>query len=159
MFNLPGSATMKLKARRKTVLQALIFTSLFWVSLDVLFYVHKQSPNIDLDVVVINKQNAAKPGRSTTPVKPYHNNVQIKSEKHGTVSIKHQVFDRFPVNLKTELFPELVIHGLGDDGLKAKLPTGLQELSKKLFNNHSFDSVLSDRISMKRKLPDARGKE
>ena len=150
---------MKLKARRKTVLQALILTSLFWVSLDVLFYVHKQSPNIDLDVVVINKQNVAKPGRSTTPVKPYYNNAQIKSEKPGTVSIKHQVFDRFPVNLKTELFPELVIPSLGDEGLKANLPPGLQELSKKLFNNHSFDSVLSDRISLNRKLPDARGKE
>ena len=145
---------MKLKARRKTILHALILTSLFWVSLDVLFYVHKQSPNIDLDVVVINKGHHQQ--QTPTPKTFQH------GMKQSTVSrkdIKYDVFDRFPVTLRSELFPELVIPGLGGKGRKAKLPRGLKKLSKALFNNHSFDSVLSDRISMNRDLPDARGIE
>ena len=147
---------MKLKARRKTIFQALILTSLFWLSLDVLFYVHKQqSPNIDLDVVVINKERNQFP--ATTPKQLYQS--QKQSHIAPQNEIKYSVFDRFPVTLRSELYPELVVPGLGDKGLKAKLPPSLKKLSKALFNNHSFDSVLSDRISMNRDLPDARGSE
>ena len=145
---------MKLKTRRRTILQALILTSLFWLSLDVLFYVHKQSPNIDLDVVVINKERKQIP--TTTP-----RQLQLGRKEYIVPQdqIKYSVFDRFPVALRAELYPEIVVPGLGDKGLKAKLPAGLKNLSKALFNNHSFDSVLSDRISMNRDLPDARGAE
>ena len=145
---------MKLKARRRTILQALILTSLFWLSLDVLFYVHKQSPNIDLDVVVINKER--KHIRATTPrlLKQGRKELIVPDDQ-----IKYNVFDRFPVALRAELHAEIVVPGLGDKGLKAALPRSLKNLSKALFNNHSFDSVLSDRISMNRDLPDARGAE
>lgn len=144
---------MKLKARRKTILQALILTSLFWVSLDVLFYVHKQSPNIDLDVVVINKDDSNK----QFPSKNHHPSPSERKESRA--EIKYDVFDRFPITLRSELFPELVVPSLGEKGKKSRLPRALKKLSKTLFNNHSFDSVLSDRISMNRNLPDARGKE
>ncbi|XP_065053024.1 polypeptide N-acetylgalactosaminyltransferase 13-like [Rhopilema esculentum] len=150
---------MKLKARRKTLVQALILTSLFWLSLDVLFFVHKQSTNIDLDVVVINKENNKKALQTTTAAYLGQSSKVHQRTKDLDNQVKYQVFDRFPVQLRSELFPELVIHGLGDKGLKADLPDGLRNISKKLFNNHSFDSVLSDHMSMNRRLPDARGKE
>ena len=119
-----------------------------------LFYVHKQSPNIDLDVVVINKDRHQFP--ATTPKQFNHGKQQDILSRN---EIKHNVFDRFPVTLRSELYPELVVPGLGDRGAKAKLPTALKKLSNALFNNHSFDSVLSDRIPMNRDLPDARGAE
>lgn len=143
-------------------MQALILTSVFWVSLDVLFYVHKQSPNIDLDVVVINKDDNYKQFQSVAPKPPPHYQTQSKDSRNQIGSrheVKYDVFDRFPVTLRSELFPELVVPGLGDKGHKAKLPRSLKKLSRELFNNHSFDSVLSDRISMNRDLPDARGEE
>ena len=150
---------MKLKARRKTLFQALILTSLFWLSLDVLFFVHKQSTNIDLDVVVINKENSKKVLQTTTAADLGQSSKVHQRTKDLDSQVKYQVFDRFPVQLRSELFPELVVHGLGDKGLKADLPDGLRNISKQLFNNHSFDSVLSDHMSMNRRLPDARGKE
>ncbi len=142
---------MKIKARKRTILQALLLTSLFWISLDVLFFLHKQSPNIDLDVVVINGQNNIKSVKTLTPGSLYYQDTQTADIE----IMKEESLNQ----LESELYPDLVIAGLGNEGSKAKLPDELRNLSKSLFNNHSFDSVLSDRISMNRKLPDARGKE
>eukprot|EP00794_Sanderia_malayensis_P003746 gene3746-4268_t len=144
---------MKVKAKRRTILQALLLTSLFWISLDVLFFLHRQSPNIDLDVVVINGQNARVDSIKTkTPSNPLYNRMQHEANQ--------EIKNRRSFNqIESELYPDLVITGLGHEGVKAKLPNELGNLSKSLFDNHSFDSVLSDRISMNRKLPDARGIE
>ncbi len=154
---------MKIKAKKKTILQALLLTSLFWISLDVLFFLHKQSPNIDLDVVVISGHNNMDVIRSTTPSKPNHRRFAYPTHQQlGAVlkeSSNHEQYDPISDQVDTELFPDLVIRGLGQGGLKAELPDELRNLSKSLFSNHSFDSVLSDRMSMNRKLPDARGKE
>ena len=152
---------MKIKARKKTLFKAFLLTSLFWISLDVFFYIHKQVTTIDVDVVVINGQEQqVRQLRSTHSTRPSfrvpnQEHVEIISEESQHES-QHESHDQ---QVESELFPELVIPGLGHEGLKANLPDRLQNLSQVLFNNHSFDSVLSDHISMNRKLPDASGQE
>ena len=50
--------------------------------------------------------------------------------------------------------------GLGEDGLAAYLTNDKDKaLAEKTFDNHSFNSVLSERISLDRSLPDVRGEE
>jgi len=56
-----------------------------------------------------------------------------------------------------EFYPNLVIPYLGENGIPAEIPSHLQGLSEQLFQNHSFDSVLSNYISLNRQLPDAKG--
>ena len=57
-----------------------------------------------------------------------------------------------------ELFPpDRLISGLGDGGQPAQLPETLQSESMEHFDDNSFDVVLSDHMSLNRKLKDHRG--
>ena len=50
--------------------------------------------------------------------------------------------------------------GLGENGEAAYLTTDAdKKLAEKLFANHSFNSILSDKISLDRTLPDVRGEK
>ena len=50
-----------------------------------------------------------------------------------------------------------VIPGLGEGGKAAKLPERLKPQAEEAFNNHSFNVILSDHISLDRHLQDVRG--
>lgn len=57
-----------------------------------------------------------------------------------------------------ELFPpDKLITGMGDGGEPAQLPATLRSKSLKYFDENSFDVVLSDHMSLNRKLKDYRG--
>ena len=57
-----------------------------------------------------------------------------------------------------ELFPpDRLISGLGDGGQPAQLPETLQSESMEHFDDNSFNVVLSDHMSLNRKLKDHRG--
>ena len=152
------------RTSRKTILQALILTSLFWIALDILFFLNKQAPNVDLDVVVVNRnpdwdiiKHKSSPSSRPERVEEENSLVTNKVKRQVDASIDQK--DGGLGKLNVEIHPNLVIQGLGSNGRKAALPPSsyLQSLSKRLFNNHSYDSVLSDRISLDRTLPDARG--
>lgn len=62
--------------------------------------------------------------------------------------------------MRVELYADKVITNLGNGGFPAHLPSEeLKTLSKQHFDDHSFDSVLSDRISLNRHLNDFRGEK
>ena len=50
-----------------------------------------------------------------------------------------------------------VIKGLGENGEPATLPVQFKEEAEHVFDNHSFNVILSDHISLDRTLKDVRG--
>ncbi|XP_057294075.1 polypeptide N-acetylgalactosaminyltransferase 5-like [Hydractinia symbiolongicarpus] len=142
----------KIGSTPKKFLLILVLTSLFWISLDILFLFYQQALMIDLDIVVINGRSI-KNSETFTPPSPHLANFVPVPLAAGYMNNNWDPHS----NALAEIYPELVIPALGTNGLPAKLPVHLKSLSASLFNKHSFDSVLSDRISLNRKLKDPRG--
>ena len=143
----------------KKLLIVLCLTSVFWLALDVLFLLHRQSPMIDLDIIVINSNKEPRSSTYTPPQRHFKRNILPFTRKTNTIQGNNSIKLRSSKlrNLSLEFYPDLVIPYLGEEGAPAILPEQLKELSKSLFNNHSFDSVLSNRISLNRQLPNVKG--
>lgn len=160
----------------KSIALILVLTSLWWISFDVLFVIYKQSvlDNIANDMLLKQHQVNTVSGIGTfTPPNIHHDNImlppmlQILSaklkavrniEKTDDENDEHEIETLEKLNL--ELHPNIIIPRLGHGGHPAVLPSDdLRSLSKEHFEKHSFDSVLSDRISLNRHLDDYRGKK
>ena len=113
---------------RRTLLKVFFLTSLFWVAIDILFLFNVL--NVQFDFF------------STEKLVPSFE----ENRGHARVQEKRRNDDIFGV-----------IDGLGEGGKAASLPPHLKKKAEKLFNNHSFDVILSDKISLDRELNDYRG--
>ncbi|XP_012554205.2 polypeptide N-acetylgalactosaminyltransferase 13 isoform X1 [Hydra vulgaris] len=144
---------------QKKIFLALILTSVFWISLDFLFLLHKQAPIVDVDVFVINRQKKEKPYTFIPPQRPKDFPLTIlkKIIINETEKEKEKIRKSRLGQLGIELYPELIDPLLGAGGYPAILPDNLKSQSKNLFKNHSFDSLLSDRISLNRRLGNVKG--
>lgn len=112
-------------------MRVFILTSIFWLSVDFLFFLTFLNNQLDL----FSSETIIPRGVSRT-----QNGSRTASSSVSTVPRQFNV-----------------IKGLGEGGSPAKLPTHLKLEAEKVFNNHSFDVILSDRISLDRTLKDVRG--
>lgn len=123
--------------QQRLLVQVFILTSIFWISVDFLIFLtflNTQFSFFNSDNIV---PNVGPVERRTSLKFPKVNN--RKDFRTG----RYEAFDITP--------------GLGEYGEPASLPNSLKEAAEKVFNNHSFNVLLSDRISLDRKLKDARG--
>ena len=113
---------------RRTLVKVFILTSLFWLSVDILFFFNILNVQFDLF--------------STEKLIPSF------GENRGYAKERKRSYSE-------DIFG--VIDGLGEGGKPATLPPHLKDEAEKVFNNHSFDVILSDKISLDRALNDYRG--
>ena len=144
---------------QKKIFLALILTSVFWISLDLLFFLHKQAPTVGIDVFVINRNSKEKiftfvpPKRSKEFPLPIIKKILLNETEKERARIRKTRLGRLGI----ELYPKLINPLLGAEGFPAFLPENLKDQSNQLFKNHSFDSLLSDRISLNRRLGNVKG--
>eukprot|EP00111_Clytia_hemisphaerica_P004070 TCONS_00011660-protein len=169
---------------KQTILLVLFLTSLWWLSFNVLYLLHSRGSALLIfeheNTAHVNKR-ADLLGRFTPPVLrhsrigiPAPTNFPTKPSSLDPVYANTQASSKFSDNpneqdaklkdseqsiLSLEVYPELVIPSLGYNGEPAVLPQHLKSESMKLFGEHSFDSVLSNRISLNRHLKDNRGEK
>ena len=120
--------------RRKLLVRVFILTSIFWLSVDFLFFLTFLNNQLDFfssETIIPRGVSRTQNGSNTT---------SSPGLQRSTVPRQFNV-----------------IKGLGEGGSPAKLPSHLKLEAEKVFNNHSFDVILSDRISLDRTLKDVRG--
>jgi len=170
IYSIPRNS--RFKASRAIVL-ILVLVILWWFSLDVLYMLHKQSAFKEIGNVVMKHEDRREIGggvrKYTLPQHGRHARFNIPApllrSAEPTQIIDNNVVQplllpssiNHIVTMSLELYPDLVVSGLGYQGKPAALPAGLESESARRFSEHSFDSVLSDRISLNRKLKDYRG--
>ena len=167
---------------KHTILIVLFLTSLWWLSFNVLYLLHSSRSALlmfeDDSIGRFNKR--ADPFGTFTPPVLRHSRIGIPAPINfptepsvlDNTYARKQALSKFPnwpndqntrpnelINLSLEVYPELIIPGLGHNGEPAMLPQNLKSESEKHFGEHSFDSVLSDRISLNRQLKDNRGEK
>lgn len=123
---------------RRLFVKVFILTSLFWLAVDILYILtamNTQMNFFDTDSFV--------PLDATGNTHEKRSHVEPKQRKWTSAKVK-------------PYFPE-VIEGLGDDGEPAALPPRYKEESEHVFDNHSFNVILSDHMSLDRTLRDYRG--
>lgn len=113
---------------RRTLVKVFLLTSSFWLAVDVLFLFNIL--NVQFDFFSTEKL------------------VPSFGQNKGRARFHKRQFDE-------DLFE--VIDGLGAGGKPATLPPHLKKQAEKVFHNHSFDVILSDKISLDRELSDYRG--
>lgn len=113
---------------RRTLVKVFFLTSLFWLAIDILFLFNIL--NVQFDFFGTEKL------------------VPSLGENKGFARIQNKRYS-------DDIFG--VIDGLGEGGKAASLPPHLKKRAEKVFNNHSFDVILSDKISLDRELNDYRG--
>ena len=80
----------------------------------------------------------------------------VNANTHEKRSNKHEINERKDSKIPEPYFKD-VIQGLGDSGEPATLPAELKDEAEHVFDNHSFNVILSDHISLDRTLKDVRG--
>lgn len=123
---------------RRLFVKVFILTSLFWLAVDILYILtsmNSQMNFFDTDSFV--------PLDATGNTHEKRSRVETKQRKWTSAKVK-------------PYFTE-VIQGLGDDGEPAALPPRYKEESEHVFDNHSFNVILSDHMSLDRTLRDYRG--
>lgn len=153
----------------KGILLILVLTSLWWISFDILFILHRQSAFDSIADDVIKHEERRHVGTFTPPQRRQFMRLpspilEMKTERAKETNIHNKIHDGNQEDsllgrIKLELYPDKVIPLLGNGGLPAYLPNRLKTLSIQTFDQHSFDSVLSDRISLNRRLNDFRGEK
>ena len=132
------SSASRHSRQQRLLIQVFILTSIFWVSVDVLLFLtflNTQFSFFDSENIVPNVGPLER--RTSLKFRPKINN--RKDFRTG----RYEAFDVDP--------------GLGEYGEPASLPKRLQDAAEKVFHNHSFNVVLSNRISLDRRLKDVRG--
>ena len=123
---------------RRLLVKVFILTSLFWLAVDILYVLtamNSQMNFFDAESLV--------PSDTTGNTHEKRSRVEAKQRKWTSVKVK-------------PYFTE-VIQGLGDDGEPAALPPRYKEEAERVFDNHSFNVILSDHMSLDRTLRDYRG--
>lgn len=133
-----ASSSSRHARHQRLLIQVFILTSIFWISVDLLLFLtflNSQFSFFDSDNIVPNAGPIER--RTSAKFRPKVNN--RKDFRTG----RYEAFDVEP--------------GLGEYGEPAYLPDRLKGAAEKVFNNHSFNVLLSDRISLDRKMKDVRG--
>lgn len=123
---------------RRLFVKVFILTSLFWLAVDILYILtamNSQMNFFDTETFV--------PLDATGNTHEKRSRVEANQRKWRSSNVK-------------PYFTE-VIQGLGDDGEPAALPPRYKEESEHVFDNHSFNVILSDHMSLDRTLRDYRG--
>ena len=173
-------------AGRLRLCLVLALLSLSWFSYNVLFAIHDQNGqkgSIFLEKIkgnvhfhyeskdaVKRSDNRNALGSTFSPPTRHHHHANPRfrtsfelsllptggNEPPGVVPVSQKKVEKLLLGI--ELYPpDKLISGLGENGEPAHLPASLRRESVKHFAENSFDSVLSDRISLNRHLKDYRG--
>lgn len=122
---------------RRLFVKVFILTSLFWLAVDILYVLTTMNNHLNFFDV-----------KSFIPL-------DAESNRHGKISHVKETKRRKDVNIQP-YFTE-VIQGLGENGEPASLPLRFKAEAENVFDNHSFNVILSDHISLDRTLKDVRG--
>lgn len=125
--------------QQSLLVKVFILTSVFWISVDFLLFLSFLNNQLNLFDSKNLMPNTVKINRRGDYRKFLH---KLRSSNYRKGS-RYEAFD--------------VIPGLGELGVPAQLPEGLKDAAQMVFDNHSFNVMLSDRISLDRKLQDVRG--
>ena len=123
---------------RRLFVKVFILTSLFWLAVDILY--------------VLTTMNSQMNFFDTDSFVPLDSTGSI----HGKRSRAATTQRKWTSGKVKPYFTE-VIQGMGDDGEPAALPPRYKEESEHVFDNHSFNVILSDHMSLDRTLKDYRG--
>ena len=158
---------------QKKILYVIALTSVFWFSLNVLLLIANNQAALDsLDSLSLGLGHTRSRRDShfmrdlgIKPLAPAGGRNKHYPWQDGYSSYRKSGFFRdyldsgnklkevYDVSLKRNQKP-----GLGENGEAAYLKNDEdKKLAEKLFANHSFNSVLSDQVSLDRTLPDVRG--
>ena len=119
---------------RRLLLKVFILTSLFWVAVDILYV-----------LTAINMQ-----------MNFFDNSLIPFDGTRYDLRSGERLIQRSDVKPAPPYFSD-VIEGLGENGEPAFLPARYQAEAERVFDNHSFNVILSDHISLHRQLKDVRG--
>lgn len=171
MKNLVCCNDSKLTARKIVYIVSL--TSVFWFSMNILLLIaSNESARESLDKLTFTSNERVDSQYmkhvNIEPLKPNHKQFDfpwMKSEfwidriKRSAIPVKSVTEEKpgyrevYDVSKTVNKNP-----GKGEGGVDAYLDTEEdKEYSKRIFRNHSFNSVLSDKISLDRTLKDVRG--
>lgn len=161
------------KIGSRKVLYVVALTSAFWFSLNILLLIANNQEAVDsLDLLSLGLGNSRSRRDSH-----FMEDLGIKPLAPANGKNKHYPWqDDFSTHKKSGFFRDYLDGGnklrevydvsrqrnpnpgLGENGEAAYLKTEAEKkLAEKLFANHSFNSILSDQISLDRTLPDVRG--
>lgn len=133
------SSASRQSRQQRLLIQVFILTSIFWLSVDVLLF-----------LTFLNTQFSFFESENIVP------NVPALLERRSSLKFRPRVNNR--KDFRTGRYEAFDIEpGLGELGEPASLPKKLKDAAENVFNNHSFNVLLSNRISLDRKLKDVRG--
>lgn len=112
---------------RRLFIKVFALTSLFWLAVDILYVLTSMNSQLSLFDA---------------------EDVSSNSNSYGR---------RSDESIIQEPYFKEVIPGLGDNGEPASLPAQFKTEAERVFDNHSFNVILSDHISLDRTLKDVRG--
>lgn len=126
---------------RRLFIKVVILTSVFWLAVDILYYLTTMNNQLNFF-----EPESFIPSSST--------GVQRTGKRSRIESGVKQKRRKY-----TNIGPYFndVIQGLGENGEPAFLPPILKDEAENVFDNHSFNVILSDHISLDRTLKDVRG--
>lgn len=124
---------------RRLFVKVFILTSLFWLAVDILYIL--SSMNTQMNFFDTD---------SFVPLDAATGNAHEKRSHDGAKQRKW-------TSSKVKPYFTEVIQGLGDDGEPAALPPRFKDEAEHVFDNHSFNVILSDHMSLDRSLRDYRG--
>ncbi len=160
------------KFTSRKVLYVIGLTSVFWFSLNVLLLIaNNEAALSSLDSLSLGLGRVRRDSHFMADVngikplapankKHYPWQKNAPSNKKASlfrdyISGREKIRDVYDVSAKVNLKP-----GLGENGEAAYLQSEEdKKLSEQLFANHSFNSILSDKISLDRTLLDVRGEK
>ena len=121
-------------------MKVFILTSLFWLAVDILY--------------ILTSMNSQMNFFNTDSFVP----LDATGSSHGQYPSEssHEAERKWRSPKVKPYFSE-VIQGLGDDGEPATLPSRFKDEAERSFDNHSFNVILSDHMSLDRTLKDYRG--
>ena len=126
---------------RRLFIKVITVTSLFWLAVDVLYYLS-----------VVNNQVNLFNAESFIPSSNVNTNGPEKRSR-----VEDDLKQRGRKYSKLEPYFTEVIQGLGENGEAATLPPRYNDEAEQVFDNHSFNVILSDHMSIDRTLKDVRG--
>ncbi|XP_068746314.1 polypeptide N-acetylgalactosaminyltransferase 13-like [Montipora capricornis] len=126
---------------RRLFIKVITVTSLFWLAVDILYYLS-----------VVNNQVNLFNAESFIPSPNVNTNGPEKRSR-----VENDLKQRGRKYSKLEPYFTEVIQGLGENGEAATLPPRYNDEAEQVFDNHSFNVILSDHISLDRTLKDVRG--
>ncbi|XP_074622929.1 polypeptide N-acetylgalactosaminyltransferase 1-like [Acropora palmata] len=126
---------------RRLFIKVVILTSVFWLAVDILYYLTTMNNQLNFF-----EPESFIPSSST--------GVQRTGKRSRIESGVKQKRRKY-----TNIGPYFndVIQGLGENGEPAFLPPIFKDEAENVFDNHSFNVILSDHISLDRTLKDVRG--